>query len=213
MTPAASFPSSVCWHCLPNSMGVHRTRRYWLNGCSNSTTGYPNTSKMKNAGAFTPWWELGFQLYRMRAKALIHRPTSTDLLPQLTKALNRSTEERWRYGRDFDFYLRDALLPLAEAALACTGDISMFLNALVEAVYTKFGDGAPPHWISLAARLLTSNDQIRRSLALLDRAAEYLAEHPTNGQEHCEALLRAAALAQPHDPAMGGPTSFIRRLM
>lgn len=144
-----------------------------------------------------------FQLYRMRAKALIHRPTSTDLLPQLTKALNRSTEERWRYGRDFDFYLRDALLPLAEAALACTGDISMFLNALVEAVYTKFGDGAPPHWISLAARLLTSNDQIRRSLALLDRAAEYLAEHPTNGQEHCEALLRAAALAQPHDPAMG----------
>ncbi|THF60379.1 ATP-binding protein [Pseudothauera rhizosphaerae] len=144
-----------------------------------------------------------FQLYRLRAEAVIDRPASTDLLPRLTEALNRGTAERWRYGRDFDFYLSDALPPLAEAALACTGEIGVFLDTLAEAMASKFGDGAPTYWISLAARLLTRHDQIRRGLALLDRAAGYLAEHPTNGQEHCEALLRAAALAQPHDPAMG----------
>lgn len=144
-----------------------------------------------------------FQLYRLRAEAVIHRPNSIDLLPRLIGALNRGTEERWRYGQSFDFYLRDALLPLAEAALACTGDIGVFLDTLAEAIFTKFGNGAPIHWISLAARLLTRHDHIRRGLALLDRAAGYLAEYPTNGQEHCEALLRAAALAQPHDPTMG----------
>lgn len=144
-----------------------------------------------------------FHLYRLRAEAIVLRPNITDLLPKLTEALNRGTEERWRYGRNFDFYLRDALSPLTEAALVCTGEIGEFLDTLTEIISSKFGDGAPTHWISLAGRLLTRHDQIRRGMSLLDRAAKYLAEHPTNGQEHCEELLRAAALAQPHDPEMG----------
>lgn len=144
-----------------------------------------------------------FHLYRLRAEAIVRRPDFTNLLTRLTEALNRGTEERWRYGRDFDFYLRDALPPLTEAALACTGEIGEFLDTLTETISSKFGDGAPTHWINLAARLLTHRDQIRRGMALLDRAARYLAEHPTNGQEHCEELLRAAALAQPHDPEIG----------
>ena len=144
-----------------------------------------------------------FHLYRLRAEAIVHRPDIASLLPRLIKALNRGTEERWRYGRDFDFYLRDALPPLTEAALACTGEIDAFLDTLTETISSKFGDGAPTHWINLAARLLIHHDQIWRGIALLDRAACYLAEHPINGQEHCEELLRAAALAQPHDPAMG----------
>lgn len=144
-----------------------------------------------------------FHLYRLRAEAIVLRPGIANLLPKLTEALNRGTEERWRYGRDFDFHLRDALPPLTEAALACTGEIGEFLDTLAEAISSKFGDGAPTHWVNLAARLLTRHDQIRRGMALLDRAARYLAEHPTNGQEHCEELLHAAALAQPHDPEMG----------
>jgi hypothetical protein len=144
-----------------------------------------------------------FHLYRLRAEAIVCRPDIAYLLPKLTEALNRGTEERWRYGRDFDFYLRDALPPLTEAALACTGDVSTFFDTLTETISRKFGDGAPTHWINLAARLLTCRDQIQRGMALLDRAAKYLAEHPTNGQEHSEELLRAAALAQPHDPEIG----------
>jgi len=144
-----------------------------------------------------------FHLYRLRAEAIFHRPDIVNLLPRLTEALNSCTEERWRYGRDFDFYLRDALPPLTEAALACTGEIGTFLDTLAEIISRKFGDGAPTHWINLATRLLTRHDQIRRGMALLDRSARYLAEHPTNGQEHCEELLRAAALAQAHDPEMG----------
>ncbi len=144
-----------------------------------------------------------FHLYRLRAEAIVHRPNITDLLPRLTEALNRGTEERWRYGRNFDFYLRDALSPLTEAALVCTGEIGEFLDTLTETISSKFGDGAPTHWINLAGHLLTRHDQVRRGMALLDHAARYLAEHPTNGQEHCEELLRAAALAQPHDPEMG----------
>lgn len=144
-----------------------------------------------------------FHLYRLRAEAIVCRPDIAYLLPKLTEALNRGTEERWRYGRDFDFYLRDALPPLTEAALACTGEVSTFCDTLTETISSKFRDGAPTHWINLAARVLTCRDQIQRGMALLDRAAKYLAEYPTNGQEHCEELLRAAALAQPHDPEIG----------
>lgn len=144
-----------------------------------------------------------FHLYRLRAEAIVRRPDIDNLQPRLTEALNRGPEERWRYGRDFDFYLRDALFPLTEAALACIGDVGVFLDTLAEAISEKFGDGAPTFWIDLAARLLTRPDQIRRGLNLLDRAARYLAEHPINNQEHCEALLRAAALAQSNDPEMG----------
>jgi hypothetical protein len=144
-----------------------------------------------------------FHLYRLRAEAIVHRPDIANLLPRLTDALSRGTEERWRYGRDFDFYLRDALSPLAESALACTGDFGVFLDALAETISEKFGNGAPSFWIDLAARLVTHPNQIRRGLNLLDRAAKHLAEYPINGQEHCGELLRAAALAQPHDPELG----------
>jgi hypothetical protein len=144
-----------------------------------------------------------FHLYRLRAEVIVCRPDFGSFQPKLIEALNRGTEERWRYGQNFDFYLRDALPPLTEAALACTGEIGEFLDTLTETISRKFGDGAPTFWIDLAARLLTHHKQIRRGLALLDRAAIYLAEHPTNGQEYCEALLRAAALAQPHAPEMG----------
>lgn len=144
-----------------------------------------------------------FHLYRLRAEAIVHRPDIANLLPRLTDALRRGTEERWRYGRDFDFYLRDALSPLAESALSCTGDFGVFLDALSETISEKFGNGAPTFWIDLAARFLTHPNQIRRGLNLLDRAAKHLAEHPINGQEHCGELLRAAALAQPHDPELG----------
>jgi hypothetical protein len=144
-----------------------------------------------------------FHHYRLRAEAIVRRPDIADLLPNLTEALNRGTEERWRYGQDFDFYLRDALAPLTETALACRGDIGDFLDTLAETISGKFGDGAPTFWIDLVARLITRPDQIRRGMDLLDRAAGYLAENPTNGQEHCAQLLRAAALAQPHDPQMG----------
>jgi len=144
-----------------------------------------------------------FHLYRLRAEAIVHRPDIANLKPRLTDALSRGTEERWRYGRDFDFYLRDALSPLAESALACTGDIGVFLDTLAETISEKFGDGAPTFWIDLAARFVIHPKQVRRALNLLDRAAKYLAEHPINGQEHYGALLRAAALAQPHDPELG----------
>lgn len=144
-----------------------------------------------------------FHLYRLRAEAIVRRPDIANLLPRLTAALNRGTEERWRYGRNFDFYLRDALPPLTEAALACTGEIGGFLDALAEAISSNFDEGAPTYWIQLAGRLLNRHDQIRRGMALLDRAARHLAEHPTSGQEHCEELLHAAALAQPHDPDTG----------
>ena len=144
-----------------------------------------------------------FHLYRLRAEAIVHRPDIANLLPKLTDALNRGTEERWRYGRDFDFYLRDALSPLAESALACTGNISVFLDTLAETISEKFGDGTPTFWINLAARIVTHPKQIHRALNLIDRAAKYLAEHPINGQEHCGELLRAAALAQPHDLELG----------
>lgn len=144
-----------------------------------------------------------FHLYRLRAESIVHRPDIANLQPRLTDALSRGTEERWRYGRDFDFYLRDALSPLAESALACTGDIGVFLDTLAETISEKFGDGAPTFWIDLAARVVIHPKQIRRGLNLIDRAARYLAEHPINGQEHCGELLRAAALAQPHDPELG----------
>lgn len=144
-----------------------------------------------------------FHLYRLRAEAIIHRTDIANLLPRLTDALNCGTEERWRYGRDFDFYLRDALSPLTESALACTGDIGIFLDTLAETISEKFGDGAPTFWIDLATRFVTHPKQVHRGLNLLDRAAKYLAEHPINGEEHCRELLRAAALAQPHDPELG----------
>jgi hypothetical protein len=144
-----------------------------------------------------------FHLYRLRSEAIVHRPDIANLQPRLTDALSSGTEECWRYGRDFDFYLRDALSPLAESALACTGDIGVFLDTLAETISEKFDDGAPTFWIDLAARFVIHPKQIRRGLNLIDRAAKYLAEHPINGQEHCGELLRAAALAQPHDPELG----------
>ena len=143
-----------------------------------------------------------FQVYRLRAEAIVRHPDITHLFPRLIQVLNCSTEERW-YSQGFDFYLHDALFPLTEATLACTGEPNEFLDMLSESIAKKFGDGAPAHWVNLAAILLTRDDQIQRGLILLDRSAKYLAEHPINGQEHCEALLRAAALAQPYDSLMG----------
>lgn len=148
--------------------------------------------------------DVRFHIYRLRAEVIVHRPNISNILPKLTEVLNRGTEERWRYGQNFDFYLRDALPPLTEAALACTGNINQFLDTLTETISSRFGDGAPTFWIDLAASLFTHHEHIQRGIALLDRAAQYLAEHPTNGQEHCEQLLRAASLVQPHDPEMGG---------
>lgn len=165
-----------------------------------TTSEYERGEELKRFHALV---DARFHHYRLRAEAIARRPDISGLRPKLTEALNRGTEERWRYGRHFDFYLRDALPPLTEAALACTGDVGDFVHTLAETISGKFGDGAPTFWIDLVACLITRPDQIRRGMDLLDRAARYLAEHPTNGQEHCALLLRAAALAQPHDPEMG----------
>ncbi|NWB99607.1 hypothetical protein HX882_27380 [Pseudomonas gingeri] len=144
-----------------------------------------------------------FILYRLRATATVNTPDIASLIPKLTKALDSGEEERWRYGRNFDFYLRDAIAPLAETALACTGNINSFLDALENAVSVRLSGAAPKAWIDLASLLLSREDQLRRSSGLLERAARYLAEHPTNGQEHCEELMRAAAVIQPHDLDLG----------
>lgn len=144
-----------------------------------------------------------FHLYQLRAEAIVDVPDISSLEPRLIEALNQGSEERWRYGSNFDFYLRDALSPLAEAALACTGKIDSFLETLIHAISSRFGDGAPHHWINLAEILLNHETRVRRGLDLLEEAAQHLAKHPINAQEHCEALLRSAALAQPHNPKAG----------
>lgn len=144
-----------------------------------------------------------FSCYRLRAEVITQHPDITTVLSRLTEALKGGSEERWRYGQNFDFYLRDALPPLTEAALACTGDIGAFLDTVTETIATRFEDGAPSHWIDLAARLLSRPEHIRRGLHLLDRASNYLAEHPGSSREHCEQLLHVAALAQRHNPEMG----------
>ena len=144
-----------------------------------------------------------FLYYRLRAAAINRSPNLDELMPRLTSVLEVDSEERWRSGGSFDSYFRDALLPLAETALACTGEVSAFLDTLSEAVLDRFKEGAPFFWIKLAERLLNSLNNVDQGIELLDRADEYLSEHPVSGREHCEELLRAAAMVQPHDAQMG----------
>lgn len=144
-----------------------------------------------------------FLYYRLRAEAINRSPSLDELMPRLTSVLKGCSEERWRPGGSFDSYFRDALLPLAETALACTGEVGTFLDTLSEAVLDRFKEGAPFFWIKLAEPLLNSLKNVDRGIELLDRADEYLSMHPVSGREHCEELLRAAAMVQPHDAKMG----------
>lgn len=144
-----------------------------------------------------------FKLYRLRAEALFRHPDIADLLPRLTEVIHRNPDESWRYGQDFNYYLRDALHPLIDVALVCTGNTNEFLNALTETIAEKFGAGAPTFWINVAGRLLVQTVHVQNGLRLIDRAVKYLSENPTNGKEHCAELLRAATLVQPHDSGFG----------
>lgn len=144
-----------------------------------------------------------YNIYRLRAEALVRAPNFSSLLPKLKNALEGGTEERWRYGRNFDFYFRDALLPLANTALACPGDIDTFLELLITTTAERLGEGAPDKWIDLAELLFQRGKHIRLANDLIDRVVKYLSEHPTNGKEHCEALLRSAAIVEPHDSIFG----------
>jgi hypothetical protein len=138
-------------------------------------------------------------LYRLRAEALLRRPRASDMVPRLMDRLRRGGEEPWRYGQGFDFFYRDAIPLVVDAALACLGDIEALLDSVTEEIERKFAEAPAYRWIDLAELLISRPEHTRRALLLLDQAANHLHEHPTDGEGHCGALLRAASLAQPRD--------------
>ncbi|WP_457240855.1 hypothetical protein [Pseudomonas chlororaphis] len=144
-----------------------------------------------------------YRIYRLRAEALMSSPKIDDIKPRLLELLERGDEEKWRYSKNYDYYFRDALLPLGEAALACSGDVEAYFYELGNLVSERLKSGAPDKLLDLAELLLSRKICISTAESLLDLVIKFLSENVISGNDHCDILLRAAEIIEPHDNPTG----------
>ncbi|MEW9860446.1 hypothetical protein [Pseudomonas putida] len=144
-----------------------------------------------------------YQIYRARSEALINNPSIETFKPRLMELLQQGDEEKWRYSRNFDYYFRDALLPLSEAALACSGDAQAFFDELGNLIVERLKGGAPAKLLDIAELLFNRQRYIPAAERLFDLVVKFLSENIVTGSDHCEILLRAAEIVEPHDNKTG----------
>lgn len=144
-----------------------------------------------------------YRIYRLRAEALTSKPNLDKFKPRLMELLEGGTEEKWRYGRNYDYYFRDALLPLSEAALACSGNVGTFFTELGDIIVERLKGGAPAKLLDLAELLLNRKLHIPAAERLLDLVVKYLSDNVISASDHCDILLRAAEIMEPHDHQTG----------
>ncbi|MBH3344162.1 ATP-binding protein [Pseudomonas parafulva] len=144
-----------------------------------------------------------YRIYRLRAEALMQNPQIDNFKPRLIELLERGEEEKWRYSRNYDYYFRDALLPLSEAALACSGNVGEFFTELGDIIVERLKGGAPAKLLDLAELLLNRKLHTHAAERLFDLVVKYLSENVISGSDHCDILLRAAEIMEPHDNQTG----------
>lgn len=143
-------------------------------------------------------------VYAVRAKTIINQVGVADISETLSSDLRyrqQQSEHRWFKGNfQYGVWAEAA----CEALLNCADDASTMLHEITDAAERIMRGAAPKFWTGIAKQLLCHGQQYRLlGFQLLERAANYVMEHPYPGQDRWEMLLTCAEIVNPHDAAQG----------
>jgi hypothetical protein len=143
-------------------------------------------------------------VYAIRAQTIINQVGVADIAETLLSDLKyrqQESEHRWFKGNfQYGVWAEAA----CEALLNCADDASEMLHEITDAAERIMRGAAPKFWTGIAKRLLCHGQQYQLlGFQLLERAANYVMEHPYPGQDRWEMLLTCAEIVSPHDATQG----------
>lgn len=142
--------------------------------------------------------EILLSAFQARAQTIIGNPPLAEMEQRIAADLRRHSFKT-DYPVRLQFLFQPWALRVCETLLRCMGSANDLLERIADSAEENIHDGAPGFWTEMAEQLIRQEQYQALAYRLLDRAANYVMEHPFPARDRWQQLLNCAAAVSQFD--------------